>query len=99
MGSHGRIYQKGRGCNGRYRISTATRDVGLILASQKVEHYEISTHGGLGQLAKTLGYQDAATIPENILNEENQADELLTAITENHINYEAVHDREAKWHV
>ena len=26
---------------------TSTRDVGLILAGQKVEHYEISTYGGL----------------------------------------------------
>jgi ferritin-like metal-binding protein YciE len=26
---------------------TATRDVGLIMAAQKVEHYEIATYGGL----------------------------------------------------
>src|SRR5687768_3030016 len=35
---------------------TATRDVGLIMAAQKVEHYEIATYGGLVQLAITLGY-------------------------------------------
>src|SRR5688572_12073426 len=28
---------------------TATRDVGLIIAAQKVEHYEIATYGGLAQ--------------------------------------------------
>ncbi|MGZ5254966.1 MAG: DUF892 family protein, partial [Flavitalea sp.] len=33
---------------------TATRDVGLIMAAQKVEHYEIATYGGLHQLAITL---------------------------------------------
>ncbi len=32
---------------------TAVRDVGLILAAQKVEHYEISTYGGLAQLDRT----------------------------------------------
>jgi ferritin-like metal-binding protein YciE len=37
---------------------TATRDVGIILASQKVEHYEIATYGGLAQLAETLGLTD-----------------------------------------
>src|SRR2546421_28247 len=33
---------------------TSTRDVALILAGQKVEHYEIATYGGLAQLARTL---------------------------------------------
>ena len=33
---------------------TSTRDVGLIMAAQKVEHYEIATYGGLAQLAETL---------------------------------------------
>ena len=38
---------------------TATRDVGLrSWSAQKVEHYEISTYGGLAQLARTLGKDD-----------------------------------------
>jgi ferritin-like metal-binding protein YciE len=68
---------------------TSTRDVGLILAGQKVEHYEISTYGGLAQLARTLGYEDVAGVLETTLNEEKEADELLTSIAENDINYEA----------
>ena len=68
---------------------TATRDVGLILAAQKVEHYEISTYGGLAQLAKTLGKNDVADILTATLNEEKKCDELLTEIAENDINYEA----------
>ena len=36
---------------------TATRDVGIILAAQKVEHYEIASYGGLAQLAKTMGLE------------------------------------------
>jgi ferritin-like metal-binding protein YciE len=69
---------------------TATRDVGLILAGQKVEHYEISTYGGLAQLARTLSHNDVAKILEKTLNEEKEADELLTSVAENGINYEAV---------
>ncbi|MEP7320172.1 MAG: ferritin-like domain-containing protein [Panacibacter sp.] len=68
---------------------SATRDVGLIMAAQKVEHYEIATYGGLCQLAKTLGYAEVAEILHTTLNEEKQADESLTGIAENNINYEA----------
>ena len=68
---------------------TATRDVGLILAAQKVEHYEIATYGGLTQLAKTLGMQDVAALLGKTLGEEKAADEKLTDIAENDVNYEA----------
>ncbi len=71
---------------------TATRDVGLILAAQKVEHYEIATYGGLHQLAITLGYTDIAEILETTLNEEKETDERLTSIAENNINYEAAEE-------
>src|SRR6195952_97432 len=49
---------------------TSTRDVGLILAAQKVEHYEISTYGGLAQLAQTLGLTEAAQLLRTTLEEE-----------------------------
>lgn len=68
---------------------TATRDVGLILAGQKVEHYEISTYGGLAQLARTLGYAQVAEILATTLEEEKETDHLLTKIAEDHVNYEA----------
>jgi ferritin-like metal-binding protein YciE len=68
---------------------TATRDVGLILAGQKAEHYEISTYGGLAQLARTLGHRDVSDILESTLKDEKKADDLLTSIAEKHINYEA----------
>ena len=68
---------------------TSTRDVGLILAAQKVEHYEISTYGGLHQLAITLGLEDVADILEQTLEEEKETDEKLTEIAENSVNYEA----------
>ncbi|MET0299719.1 MAG: ferritin-like domain-containing protein, partial [Flavitalea sp.] len=68
---------------------TSTRDVGLILAAQKVEHYEIATYGGLQQLATTLGYDEAAGLLGVTLDEEKQTDQLLTSIAEENINYEA----------
>lgn len=73
---------------------TATRDVGLILAAQKVEHYEIATYGGLAQLAKTLQKDDIAAVLESTLEEEKDADSSLTGIAENSINYQAAEEGE-----
>jgi len=71
-----------------------TRDVAIIMAAQKVEHYEIATYGGLVQLAKTLGIDEAAEILEQTLEEEKQTDQGLTEIAENNINWEAEQEGE-----
>jgi ferritin-like metal-binding protein YciE len=68
---------------------SAQRDVGIIFAAQKAEHYEIATYGGLAQLAKTLGLTDAKEILGQTLEEEKQADMLLSQIAESGINYKA----------
>ncbi len=46
MRSHGRINKEGDSILEDTEAGTSTQDVGLILAAQKVEHYEISTYGG-----------------------------------------------------
>lgn len=71
---------------------SATRDVGIILAAQKVEHYEIATYGALAQLAETLGLDAIAQILAQTLIEEKETDEKLSAIAEHNINYEAAHE-------
>jgi ferritin-like metal-binding protein YciE len=73
---------------------TATRDVGLVLAGQKAEHYEIATYGGLIQIAKTLGHNDVAQLLQQTLEEEKNADQILTGIAEGGINYEASEEGE-----
>jgi ferritin-like metal-binding protein YciE len=73
---------------------SATRDVGIIGSSQKVEHYEIATYGTLVQLAKTMGNEEIADILAQTLEEEKQADELLSQIAENNINWEADEETE-----
>jgi ferritin-like metal-binding protein YciE len=69
--------------------ASAQRDVGLIFAAQKAEHYEIATYGGLRQLALTLGYEEVANILGQTLSEEKEADALLTQIAEGSVNKEA----------
>lgn len=88
------ITEEGAGIIEETEKGTATRDVGLILAAQKVEHYEIATYGGLAQLARTLGHDDVAEILETTLADEKEADELLTGIAENNVNYEATQEEE-----
>lgn len=66
-----------------------TRDVALIMAAQKVEHYEIATYGSLRQLADTIGNNELSGLMQETLDEEKEADELLTSIAENNINEEA----------
>jgi ferritin-like metal-binding protein YciE len=63
-----------------------TRDVGLILAGQKAEHYEIATYGGLIKIAQTLGLENVAQILMKTIKEEEAADEKLTRIAENQVN-------------
>jgi ferritin-like metal-binding protein YciE len=68
---------------------TSTRDVALILAGQKAEHYEIATYGGLAQIAQTLGLDEVASLLEATLAEEKAADDKLTDLAEGSINSDA----------
>jgi ferritin-like metal-binding protein YciE len=73
---------------------TFTRDAALIIAAQKVEHYEIAAYGGLAQLAKTMNKKGIANTLGTTLNEEKRTDELLTRIAEKSINVEASEEGE-----
>lgn len=86
------LAKEGEGIIESTQEGTATRDVGIILASQKVEHYEIATYGGLVQLAHTLGLEEVAELLAQTLAEEKQADELLTQVAENDVNYTAAEE-------
>jgi len=90
------ITEEGDGIIEETEAGTATRDVGLILAGQKVEHYEIATYGGLAQLAKTLGYNDVAEILQTTLAEEKEADQSLTGIAENSVNYQSGEEQDGE---
>jgi ferritin-like metal-binding protein YciE len=68
---------------------TATRDVGLILAAQKAEHYEIATYGGLADLANNLGLANVAKLLHATLEEEKHADSALSNVARSHVNYAA----------
>src|ERR1043165_192793 len=54
------LLKEGKSIISETKEGTMTRDAALIIAAQKVEHYEIATYGGLVALALTLGKQRAA---------------------------------------
>ncbi|KQM78485.1 hypothetical protein ASE74_13355 [Pedobacter sp. Leaf216] len=83
------LTKEGEGVIEETQPGSATRDAGIILASQKVEHYEIAAYNGLYQLATTLGLQEVADVLEQTLSEEKLADSKLSDIAGNEVNYKA----------
>ncbi|MES2649273.1 MAG: ferritin-like domain-containing protein [Bacteroidota bacterium] len=66
---------------------TPARDLGIIMASQKVEHYEISAYTGLSKIAEKLGLTDIAATLTETLAEEQIADETLAGIADTGISF------------
>jgi len=64
------------------------RDAGIILAAQKVEHYEIATYRSLCQFAQILGLDKAVPLLAATLQEEKKADEKLAEVAITAINVE-----------
>jgi ferritin-like metal-binding protein YciE len=67
----------------------AMRDAAIIASAQKVEHYEISSYGTLRTFAQTLQLDEAVSILESTLEEEKNADTLLSEVAVANVNNEA----------
>jgi ferritin-like metal-binding protein YciE len=68
------------------------RDAGVIIACQKVEHYEIASYGSLVRLAKDMGHNEVANLLAETLKEEKKTDELLTQLAEKEVNQKAMRE-------
>jgi ferritin-like metal-binding protein YciE len=62
------------------------KDAALIAAANRVEHYEMAGYGTVRTYAQTLGYTEAARILQTTLDEEGEADKILTNLAETSIN-------------
>jgi len=71
------------------------RDVALIAAAQRVEHYEIAAYGCAKTYARLLGYTEVEELLEASQEEEGSADKKLTELAEA-INAEALEPAEAE---
>jgi ferritin-like metal-binding protein YciE len=65
-------------------------DAGIIVAAQKVEHYEIAGYGSVRTFAHLLGQNKAAELLQTTLDEELETNELLNRLAESVINPEAL---------
>jgi ferritin-like metal-binding protein YciE len=75
----------------------SVRDAGIIAAAQKVEHYEIASYGTVRTFAQLLGEDEAAELLQETLDEEGEADKLLTQLAQEIVNPEALlEDAEAE---
>jgi ferritin-like metal-binding protein YciE len=69
-------------------------DAGIIVAAQKVEHYEIAGYGSVRTFAQLLGRDRSAQLLQKTLEEESEANELLNKLAEDIVNPEALMEPE-----
>jgi ferritin-like metal-binding protein YciE len=69
-------------------------DAAIIVAAQKVEHYEIAGYGSVRTFAQLLGKDRSAKLLQATLDEESEANELLNNLAEDIVNPEALMEPE-----
>jgi len=69
-------------------------DAGIIVAAQKVEHYEIASYGSVRTFAELLGKQKSAELLQATLDEESETNEALNQLAEGIVNPEALMETE-----
>jgi ferritin-like metal-binding protein YciE len=75
---------------------SAVKDAALIGAAQRAEHYEIAAYGTARTLADELGLGEAKDLLDQTLDEESNADTLLTKIATGGMMKEGVNQRAAR---
>ena len=69
-------------------------DAGIIVAAQKVEHYEIAGYGSVRTFAHLLGKDKSAELLQTTLDEESVTNEILNKLAESVVNPEALMESE-----
>src|SRR6266700_4222411 len=69
-------------------------DAGIIVAAQKVEHYEIAAYGSVRTFAELLGKNKSAELLQTTLDEESETNETLNQLAEGIVNPEAIMETE-----
>jgi ferritin-like metal-binding protein YciE len=64
-------------------------DAGMIADAQAVEHYEIARYGTMIAWANQLGMEEAARLLQQTIDQEYNADMLLTDLAEGRLNRQA----------
>jgi len=72
------------------KAEPSVKDAGLIVAAQKVEHYEIAGYGSVCVFAGMLGLQSVKQLLKENLSEEEATDKKLSQLAETCVNQEAL---------
>lgn len=70
-------------------MSSEVMDAAIIASAQKVEHYEICGYGTVKAYAQQLNLKGAVQLLEETLNEEYEADDILTRLAVGDVNERA----------
>jgi len=73
-------------------MSPEVSDAAIIAAAQKVEHYEITSYGTARAYAQELSLNEVENMLKKTLDEEYEADDVLTELAESRINEKAIHE-------
>ena len=74
-------------------MSSDVMDAAIIAAAQKIEHYEICAYGTTSAFAEELNLSKVEKLLRQTLDEEYEADDLLTDMAVGRLNREAVNGR------
>lgn len=72
-------------------------DAALIGAAQRVEHYEMAAYGTARTHAEMCGLKKVVKLLQETLDEEGNADKLLTKIAEGSVNQHAIDEQMAAY--
>lgn len=68
---------------------SSVKDAALIAAAQRVEHYEMARYGTARSFAEQLGHHQIAQLLQQTLDEEGNANKILTLVAESWVNFHA----------
>jgi ferritin-like metal-binding protein YciE len=78
-------------------VERGVLDAGIIAEAQRVEHYEIAAYGSACEFARSMGHLQVASLLHDTLEEEKEADKLLTTLAEGGINELAARPAAGRW--
>ena len=76
------LIEEGSEVIGDDELEGQSKDLALIAAAQRVEHYEIAAYGCVRAFAEQLGMDDAVSLLEQTLEEEKETDQKLNQVSE-----------------
>jgi len=72
------------------------KDSALIGAAQSIKHYEIANYGTVRTFARQLGYDEAADLLQETLNQEGDTDKKLTRLAEGSLFTSGINEEAAR---